>query len=168
MAQAYALARQAGFDPASAVIAAAIAAGESGLNPAAVGDVTLQDATWGPSVGLMQVRTLKADTGTGRTRDITVLRDPLANMQAAYEISHGGRDWTPWSVYTSGKYRTFLGQARDAAAVAPRTIPGATVVPAGLSDNVLATGRGLIVGGLVLAGGVALVLLGATRAVGSE
>lgn len=168
MAQTYALARQAGFDPAAAVIMAAIAAGESGLNPDAVGDVRLQDAKWGPSVGLTQVRTLKAQTGTGELRDITRLRDPLANLVAAYEISSHGRDFTPWSVYTSGKYRQFLGQAQQSAGAGGGYIPGATVVqPVGLADNISAQGNGLIFTGLLVVLGVALVVVGAARATGA-
>ncbi|RGC65004.1 hypothetical protein C5N14_30910 [Micromonospora sp. MW-13] len=168
MAQVYAYARQAGFDPAAAVIMAAIAAGESGLNPGAVGDVSLQDATWGPSVGLTQIRTLKADTGTGRTRDITRLRDPLANLTAAYEISGGGRDWTPWTVYTSGKYRQYLGQAQAAAGSSSTTyIPGAGAVQrVGLADDMVSRAGGLVVQGLIVVLGVVLVVAGAARTTG--
>lgn len=171
MAQTYAYARQAGFDPAAAVIVSAIAAGESGLNPAAVGDTTLQDAKWGPSVGLMQVRTLKADTGTGRTRDVSTLRDPLQNMVAAYEISGHGKDFTPWSVYNSGKYRQFLGQAGSAAKDGGGYIPGATVQPVGLLDGGLPdVGANLqrlaVLGVLVVLGG-GLVVVGAARATGA-
>lgn len=114
MAQTYAYARQAGFDPAAAVIMSAIAMGESGLNPDAIGDTSLQDSTWGPSIGLTQIRTLKRDTGTGRTRDIDRLRDPLENMLSAFSISSGGKDFTPWTVYNTGKYREFVGQANTA------------------------------------------------------
>lgn len=169
MSQAYAYARQAGFDPAAAVIVAAIAAGESGLRTDAIGDTKLTDGTWGPSVGLMQVRTLKADTGTGRTRDITKLRDPLQNMVAAYEISGHGRDFTPWTVYTSGRYRQFLGQAQGAAKDTP-VIPGATVVPAGLStgDELAGGVQGLVVLGVAVVLGVVLVVAGAARAVGGS
>lgn len=169
MAQTYALARRAGFDPAGAVIMAAIAAGESGLNPAAVGDVNLQDAKWGPSVGLPQIRTLKADTGTGRTRDIARLTgDPLAQMAAAYEISGHGRDFTPWTVYTQGLYRKFLGQANAAAAGAPGYVPGATVVqPVGLVDDFSVGANGLMVQAVAIGLGVVLVLVGAARATGA-
>lgn len=168
MSQTYALARQAGFDPAAAVIMAAVAAGESGLNPDAVGDVKLQNAKWGPSVGLPQIRTLKADTGTGRTRDITRLRnDPLQQMVAAYEISGHGRDFTPWSVYTSGEYRRFLGQASTAAGSGGGYVPGAHVVPVGWQQDAGGRLTALAVLGVAVVLGVGLVVVGATRATGT-
>lgn len=172
MAQAYAYARAAGFDPAAATIMAAIDMAESGLNPAAVGDVGLENSTWGPSVGLGQIRSLKAQTGTGKTRDVTTLKDPAANMAAAYEISHGGKDFTPWTTYTSGKYRSFLGQASAAATGAAGTITNtgqAVATPVGLTDvltgNVDWQGLGLKAGAMVF--GIGLVLAGAYVAVGS-
>jgi len=33
--------------------------------------------------------------------------DPLENARAAYAISRGGQDWTPWGAYTSGRYKQF-------------------------------------------------------------
>jgi hypothetical protein len=115
MAQAYAYARQAGFTPDAATIAAAIAMAESGLNTGSRGDVKLETSYWGPSVGLMQIRTVKQETGTGQDRDIARLDDPLQNMIAAYDISGKGKDFSPWTTYTSQKYRQFLGQAGSAA-----------------------------------------------------
>lgn len=171
MAQTYALARQAGFDPAAAVIMASIAMGESGLNPAAVGDRALQDEKWGPSVGLAQIRTLKADTGTGRIRDIGRLTDPLQNLVAAYEISSQGKNFSPWTVYTSGEYRDFLGQAQQASQGGGGYVPGANVVPAGLvggtvdAIGAIAKDTGVMLG--VVGLGVVLVVAGAVRATGT-
>lgn len=168
MGQAYALARQAGFDPASAVIVAAIGAAESGLDPAAVGDVELQNSTWGPSVGVLQIRTLKRDTGTGRLRDIGTLSDPLANFRAAYEISGHGRDFSPWSVYTSGKYRQFVGQAGGAADASPVAyLPGAGMVPVGWKEDAAAAVGGYLVLGVAVVLGVVLVVAGAARTTGA-
>ena len=135
MAQAYAYARQAGFDPAAATIAAAIAMGESGLNPAAKGDTGLETSYWGPSIGLMQIRTIKSETGSGKDRDISVLTDPLQNMIAAFHISTGGKDFTPWTVYNTGAYRKFLGQASTASKTAGSSSPQA--VDAGFLGNAL-------------------------------
>lgn len=42
-------------------------------------------------------------------------------MIAAYNISNHGRDFTPWTTYTSGKYRSFIGQATTAASSSPST-----------------------------------------------
>lgn len=107
----------AGFDPASATIGTAIALAESGGDDATLGDVNLQDATWGPSYGLWQIRTVKAQTGTGTDRDIVRLTgDDAAQARAAYQISRGGLNWGPWTVFSHGTYTAFLGQARAAAA----------------------------------------------------
>jgi hypothetical protein len=67
---------------------------------------------WGPSVGLFQVRTLHNPQDYGAesvVRDISGLRDPAFQARAAYVISKGGTDWSPWSVYRSGAYRQYLG-----------------------------------------------------------
>jgi hypothetical protein len=108
-AQVYALARaHGGLDAPAAVLATAIAMGESGLNPDAVGDVGIQTGDWGPSIGLWQVRSLKSQSGTGKSRDATRLKDPIFNAKAMGEISGGGKNWRPWSVYTNGTYKKFL------------------------------------------------------------
>lgn len=109
----YKLARAAGFDPATAVIMTAIAGGESGWNPDAVGDVGLQDATWGPSVGLWQIRSIKAQNGSGGVRDASRLKDPAFNARSAYAI-YQSQGLRAWSVYTNGAYRRFLDQAQGA------------------------------------------------------
>ena len=100
---------KAGFTPANAKIMTAIAVGESGLDLNILGDTTIQTGVWGPSVGLFQVRTLKADTGKGTTRDINaLLNNPAKQAQSAYEIYKEAGGFGPWSVYTSGKYRQYL------------------------------------------------------------
>jgi hypothetical protein len=123
-AEIYTLLVQGGFTPDQARTMTAIAQAESGGNPGAVGDVGLQNATWGPSVGLFQVRTLKDDTGRGTARDITHLSDDVrAQVQAALKISDHGRNLQPWSTYTSGSYRRFLNQSL------PEHVPAADVTP---------------------------------------
>lgn len=99
--QIYITARAAGFTVYSAVTATAIALAESGGDPANIGDKSLTTAVYGPSVGLMQIRTVKAETGTGKSRDINRLTDPLFNMKAAYAISLSGINFTPWTAYTT-------------------------------------------------------------------
>lgn len=79
--------------------ATAIALAESSGNPSAVGDVALQNAQWGPSIGLWQIRSLKAEQGKGSTRDGDRLKDPVANARAMFEISKGGKDWRPWTTF---------------------------------------------------------------------
>jgi hypothetical protein len=115
VAQVYALARNAGLDPARAVVATAIAMAESGLRTDAMGDVGIQTSTWGPSVGLWQIRSVKAQSGTGSPRDATRLTDPTFNAQAMMSISGQGSNWRPWSTYTSGAYLKNLATVTPAA-----------------------------------------------------
>lgn len=113
-AQVYAYARQAGLAPAAAAIATAIAAAESSLNSDAVGDVALENATWGPSVGLWQIRSLTAQYGTGQDRDASRLSDPAFNARAMADISGMGRSWSAWSTYKNGAYKRYLTSATGA------------------------------------------------------
>lgn len=173
MAQVYAYARKAGFSADTAIIATAIAMAESGDNPKARGDISLETSYWGPSVGLEQIRTVKSQTGKGTDRDIAHLDDdPLANMIAAYDISSHGKDFTPWTTYTSGKYRTYLGQAKSAAAGAPASVGGPVSTtpaafglpsPSEIGSKVAEIGLTLLMVGLA----ATLVVLGGYRIAGS-
>lgn len=169
MSQAYAYARQAGFDPASAVIAAAIGMAESGLVTNSRGDVGLETSYWGPSVGIMQIRTVKSATGTGGDRDIARLDDPLQNMIAAYDISHKGKDFSAWTTYTSGKYRQFLNQASGSAGASPA---GGTVQTVGLlgglsADSIAGKVKEIALVLTIVAAGGALVIAGGYKSLGS-
>lgn len=108
-AQIYSLARGAGLSAAGATVATAIALGESGGRTDAQGDVGLQDSKWGPSIGLWQIRSLKAEYGTGGPRDATRLTDPYFNAASMVAISGKGGNWRPWTVFTSGAYKKYLG-----------------------------------------------------------
>lgn len=108
------LAKEAGFRGVSLIQAVAIAGAESGHNDAATGDTTIQDGKWGPSIGRWQIRSLKAETNTGQWRDANRLHEPQFNAKAAYAISSGGTNWSAWSTYTNGKYRSQLNEAKDA------------------------------------------------------
>lgn len=99
----------AGFRGESLKIAIAVAMAESGGAIGAVGDIGLQDAKWGPSIGLWQIRSLKEQKGTGRERDELKLYDPTFNAQSAWKISGGGRNWQRWSTFTNGDYKQYLG-----------------------------------------------------------
>jgi hypothetical protein len=110
----YQLCRDAGLGHEQAITATAIAWAESGLNPAAVGDMALVDTVWGVSLGLFQIRSLHAHTGTGKERDANRLRDPAFNARSMFAISDGGTDWTPWSVFKNGAYRQYLDDVVDA------------------------------------------------------
>lgn len=112
----FAAARAAGLTVPSAVISTAIALSESGGNDTNVGDENLETSEWGPSVGAWQIRTLKAETGTGQDRDISALQGNLPRQaQAMKDISAGGTYWQPWTDYDTGKYRDYLGSAQQAA-----------------------------------------------------
>lgn len=104
----------AGFRGQALLIAVATALGESGGRVGVEGDVGIQTGKWGPSVGLWQIRSLNAQSGTGQWRDRQNLYDPMFNAKAAYAISNGGRDFGPWTVYRKGIYRRYLPEAREA------------------------------------------------------
>ena len=88
--QIYTLLLQGGFDPQQARMMTAIAQAESARNPGAIGDVALQNGTWGPSVGLFQIRTLKSETGTGSDRDIQrLMNNPAEQVQGGAEHLRG-------------------------------------------------------------------------------
>jgi cell wall-associated NlpC family hydrolase len=112
------VAYRAGFRGDALVTIVAIAGAESGYRTDAVGDVGLQTGTWGPSVGLTQVRSLNAEKGKGTDRDELANYDPLHNLTAAYHISGGGANFRPWSTYTNGAYRKFVDAATSAASSA--------------------------------------------------
>lgn len=142
--QVYALARGAGLSPASAVIATAIAKGESGFRTDAVGDVGIQTSKWGPSVGLWQVRSVKAETGKGTARDITRLKDPAFNARAMAEISGLGKTWKPWSVWLHGTYKSYLSPATAAGVAAEKDPSLLEKIKAGISATV--SNPGLVAG----------------------
>ena len=129
--QIYTLLLQGGFSPDKARLMTAIAQAESSRNPGAIGDVALQNGTWGPSVGLFQIRTLKSETGTGSDRDIQrLLNNPAEQVRAAMKISNGGSNLRPWSTYTNGAYLKFLNEPLQAGAALPSTF-GAGAAPYG-------------------------------------
>jgi hypothetical protein len=90
-------ARTAGFSFWTVPKAVRIAECESGLRPAAEGDRDRQNRTWGPSVGLWQIRSRRGAWGTGSVRDANRLKDPAFNARAAFVLSEGGRDWSKWT-----------------------------------------------------------------------
>lgn len=178
--QVYALAREAGLPRDAAIIATAIAKGESGHRTDAVGDTSLTNATWGPSIGLWQVRSLRSHTGTGKARDGERLANPTFNAESMATISNGGRNWSPWTVYKTGAYRQHLPEARAAAGTAGEDPPAADGGGSWLDDlpvigddieagrravGTVGTALGLLTSGetwirvaQVLGGGVAIVL----------
>lgn len=97
---AYNFARMAGFSPDAARTAVAIAMRESGLNPNCV--ATSVAGSTEASYGLMQIN-MSGTLGTSRLlqfgiSDASALLDPGINMQAAYTLSGGGSNWSPWHI----------------------------------------------------------------------
>jgi hypothetical protein len=134
-AQIYSLAVGAGLSPAAATTATAVALAESGGRTDAMGDVALEDATWGPSVGLWQIRSLKAQQGTGGPRDATRLTDPTFNAASMAQISGTGGNFKPWTTFSKGTYKQFLEQVGS-----PATTVGGSV--AGVLSGIAGAARG--------------------------
>lgn len=92
-----ALATLAGFpDP---KFATAIALAESAGYPNAIARSSREY-----SVGLWQINT-KVHPYTPEQ-----MAEPMQNAAAAFKISKGGTNWKPWSTYTNGRYKQFLGK----------------------------------------------------------
>lgn len=107
--QAYETFRQAGFGDEQARLMTAIAMGESGLNPMAHNP---NAATGDNSYGLTQVNML-GKLGPARMQEYGLksnedLFDPLTNAKAAFGISGGGKNFSPWSVYKKGAHQQYL------------------------------------------------------------
>lgn len=105
-----AAARAAGFagEPLATIVA--IGRRESGWNDTAQGDLGITDGTWGPSVGVWQIRTLHRELDTGGDRDLHALipyaiegrpdsgtGDLARQASAAWSISSAGINFGPWS-----------------------------------------------------------------------
>jgi len=109
-------AKAAGWSGNDVAIAVAVALAESGGRSDARGDIALQTGTWGPSVGLWQIRSLKSETGTGGTRDESANMDPGTNAKHAYQIWRS-QGWSRgWTTYRTGAYRLYMTAARTGAA----------------------------------------------------
>jgi hypothetical protein len=78
-------------------LAAAIALAESGGSTGAVNRSSREY-----SIGLWQI-----NVAYHRAYTASDMKDPIKNAHAAFKISKGGTDWTPWSAYTKGRYKEF-------------------------------------------------------------
>jgi hypothetical protein len=95
------LARDVGFSPDKAQIMAATVMGESGGDPFAYNPGTPQRRE--NSYGLTQIN---ADAHGPKAKE--ALGNDRRALELAFEISKGGEDFTPWSVYKSGEYKKYL------------------------------------------------------------
>jgi hypothetical protein len=100
----------AGFRDERLVTAVAVALAESSCNPAATNpNPPPPQCAASIDRGLFQINSCYHPEVT-----LTCALDAQCNANAAYRISSGGTSWTPWSVYTSGRYRSFLAEATAA------------------------------------------------------
>lgn len=140
------LARSVGFGPRMARTAAAIAMcesayvrdGESYADFDAVGDIDLQNDIWGPSYGGWQIRSLKADFGTGRMRDADRLLHPKFNAKSALKIKNS-LGFKAWSCYASGQYKAYLQDLYPAAPGTYIVVSGDTLSSIGQKTGILWT-----------------------------
>lgn len=72
-----------------------------------VGDQALADAEWGYSLSVYQIRSYRAQKGTGQYRDELKLPNPAFASRSATTIWRG-QGWTAWSTYKSGAYHAYL------------------------------------------------------------
>src|SRR5262245_26390251 len=122
-----------GFTGPDLETAVAVALAESGGDPALLGDVNIQTAEYGPSVGLWQIRSVNPGHGNQfdqQHRDATANLDPATNAANAHAIFEQ-RGWGQWSAYTNRRYRNFLGRARNAVeAIRQQQAPTTPTAPA--------------------------------------
>jgi hypothetical protein len=110
------VARLAGFTGKALVTIVAIAGCESNWNPSAVNN---NPSTGDYSVGLFQINYFGSLLGprTAAYGSPSQLQsDPMAQAKAAYSVSGGGANFTPWTTYTSGCYLQNLPAATAAVA----------------------------------------------------
>ncbi|HEX8347886.1 MAG TPA: transglycosylase SLT domain-containing protein, partial [Actinoplanes sp.] len=106
--QIYGFALSAGFTPEAAVTMTAIALAESG------GHTGARNSTGEDSRGLWQINAA-AHPDLARRYD---LYDPVHNARAAFEVSGGGKDVSPWTVTHGGSSAPYLQYRDDAQAAA--------------------------------------------------
>ena len=126
---------KAGFSDNDSVIALAVMKEESWLSPDAEGDLLIQDSEYGPSIGVMQIRSRK-DKANGR--DAAKLKDVAYNLEHAYALFRI-RGWKPWGAFTSGRYKQHLAWANEVFANLPAS--GKTSDP-GKSEGAHVASRG--------------------------
>jgi hypothetical protein len=105
--QIYAFAREAGFSPDRAATMTALAMAESG------GNSTAHNPYGENSKGLWQINAAVHPQFAGMD-----LYDPVQNAKAAFSVSHGGGDISPWTTSHGGasaRYVRFKSQAQAAA-----------------------------------------------------
>lgn len=111
------------------ILYGAIARAERSFNSTELGDTTLEDATWGPSVGIFQIRSLKAQFGTGQPRDASRLEDPDFCTNSASIISEHWTNPHPWSTFGNGDYEAHLSESKAAVVAQEPSASPPTALP---------------------------------------
>lgn len=96
--------------------AIAVALAESSGNSSRLGDRTIQNAVYGPSVGLWQIRSVNPGHGNQfdqQHRNADANLDPATNAANAHAIFEQ-KGWCPWTMHRNGRYRDFLDRAKKA------------------------------------------------------
>src|SRR4051812_10198148 len=106
----YRFARMAGFSPDQAVTMTAVALAESG------GKTSAHNPNGENSQGLWQINVAAHRNLAGQN-----LYDPLVNAQAAYRVSQGGKDISPWTTTHGGGGARYVAYRTEAEAAA-RTV----------------------------------------------
>ena len=161
-AQIYSYAVGAGFTPAQAVTATAVALAESGGNPSAQAIVSNPKPGNLPetSYGLFQINTL--GNPQYANADLT---DPATNAAAAYAIfQSAGGNWSPWGAYTNGSYAQFMTTAQSAAGDSTDSSTDASLDLS--SDTTTGASTGLDLSGIDLTDPTTLTVIGITALAG--
>lgn len=101
------LAEQAGFKGAGLATAVAVSFAENSSHAI---DAVHHNSDGSIDVGLWQINSVHGYSQA----DMEI---PAQNAAAAYAISNGGKNWTPWVTYTSGKARTSAIQSEAQSAI---------------------------------------------------
>lgn len=121
------VAREAGFQGDKLVMALAIAGAESGWRSDAIAK---DDGGPGyPSVGYWQINTHahydKIPGASVADKTAALVSSPGLQASLAWQISGGGENWRPWTVFRTGAYRANEAEARGAVDASDATGRGA-------------------------------------------
>jgi len=104
------LAQSVGFKGAAVGIAVAIALAESGGDSSA----THPNSNGSVDYGLWQINSIHTEYNYAR-----LISDVTYNATAAFQLSSGGTNWTPWRTYQTGAYKQYLGSVGGGGTSAP-------------------------------------------------
>jgi|JI10StandDraft_1071094.scaffolds.fasta_scaffold291758_3 hypothetical protein len=99
--------RKAGFQEDQLNLMMAISRAESGWRIEALGDTTITNKTWGPSVGVLQVRTINPGHPQGCRIREQLNMNLDAQTSCGYQI-YKSQGYKAWSAYLNGSYKKFL------------------------------------------------------------